>query len=119
MVHLGACTDETGAEELADIFLDNVFKLHGLPRELVSDRDPRFTSKLWQSLLNRLGVTKAMSSAFHPQTDGNTERVNRVLEDMLRHFIDPAQSNWEQLLPCVEFAINNSYQESIKASKQS
>ena len=93
MVHLGACTDETGAEELADIFLDNVFKLHGLPRELVSDRDPRFTSKLWQALMNRLGVSTAMSSAYHPQTDGNTERVNRVLEDMLRHFIDPSQSN--------------------------
>jgi hypothetical protein len=115
MVHLAPCKDETGAEGLADIFLNTVFKLHGLPRELVSDRDPRFTSKLWQSLLKRLGVTQAMSSAYHPQTDGNTERVNRVLEDMLRHFIDPAQSNWEQLLPCVEFAINNSYHESIKA----
>eukprot|EP00878_Enallax_costatus_P006882 GHUV01007210.1.p1 GENE.GHUV01007210.1~~GHUV01007210.1.p1 ORF type:complete len:1163 (-),score=135.24 GHUV01007210.1:586-4074(-) len=115
MVHLAPCKDETGAEELADMFLDNVFKLHGLPRELVSDRDPRFTSKLWSALMQRLGVTQAMSSAYHPQTDGNTERVNRVLEDMLRHFINPAQSNWEQLLPLVEFAVNDCYHESIKA----
>ena len=115
MVHLAPCTDEVSAENLADIFLDKVFKHHGLPRELVSDRDPRFTSKLWQALLARLGVTQALSSAYHPQTDGNTERVNRVLEDMLRHFIDPTQSNWEQLLPCIEFAINDSYHESIRA----
>ncbi len=115
MVHLAPCTDEVNAEGLAEIFLHNVFKLHGLPRELVSDRDTRFTSKFWQALVHRLGITQAMSSAFHPQTDGNTERVNRVLEDMLRHFIDPSQSNWEQLLPLVEFAINDSYHESIKA----
>lgn len=115
MVHLAPCTDEVNAEQLADLFLQNIFKLHGLPRELVSDRDPRFTSKLWKALMDRLGVTQAMSSAYHPQTDGNTERVNRVIEDMLRHFIDPSQSNWEQLMPLVEFAINDSYHESIKA----
>jgi transposase InsO family protein len=86
-----------------------------LDRQLISDRDNMFTSKLWQSLMQKLHVTCAMSSAYRPQTDGQTERVNRVLEDMLRHFIDPAQSNWDKLLPLVEFAINDSYHESMQA----
>jgi hypothetical protein len=89
-----------------------VFRLHGLPQQLISDRDPRFTSKVWQALMSRLQVSHAMSTAFHPQTDGNTERVNRVLEDMLRHFVDPARSNWDTLLPLLEFAINDSVHES-------
>jgi len=115
MVRLAPCRDDTSAEEFADIFISTVFKSHGLPRQLVSDRDNRFTSKLWQSLMQKLHVTCAMSSAYRPQTDGQTERVNRVLEDMLRHFIDPAQSNWDKLLPLVEFAINDSYHESVQA----
>jgi hypothetical protein len=113
MVHLAPCRDDTTAEQFADIFVQHVFRSHGLPTQIVSDRDPRFTSKFWRALMERLGVSQAMSSAFHPQTDGNTERVNRVLEDMLRHFVDPAQSNWDALLPLVEFAINDSYHESV------
>jgi hypothetical protein len=113
MVRLAPCRDDTTAEQFADIFIQHVFKSHGLPSQIVSDRDPRFTSKLWRALMQRLQVSQAMSSAFHPQTDGNTERVNRVLEDMLRHFVDPAQSNWADLLPLVEFAINDSFHESV------
>jgi hypothetical protein len=113
MVHLAPCHDTRTAEDFAELFFQHVFRLHGLPSEIVSDRDPLFTSKFWRALMKRLGVSQAMSSAFHPQTDGNTERVNRVLEDMLRHFVDPAQSNWDQLLPLVEFAINDSYHESV------
>lgn len=64
----------------------------------------------------RLQVTQALSSAFHPQTDGNTERVNRVLEDMLRHYVDPSQGNWDSLLPLVEFAINDSVHESVQST---
>jgi hypothetical protein len=78
-----------------------VFHAHGLPRQIVSDRDPRFTGTFWRALMQRLQVTQALSSAFHPQTDGNTERVNRVLEDMLRHYVDPSQGNWDSLLPLV------------------
>lgn len=114
MTHLAPCRDDTSAETLAEIFVQNVFKLHGLPSQIVSDRDPRFTGKFWRALMQRLEVSQAMSSAFHPQTDGNTERVNRVLEDMLRHYIDPAQSTWDSLLPLVEFAINDSYHESVR-----
>jgi hypothetical protein len=113
MVHLAPCRDTTTAEDFAELFYQHVFRLHGLPSQIVSDRDPLFMSKFWRALMERLEVTHAMSSAFHPQTDGNTERVNQVLEDMLRHFIDPAQSNWDKLLPLVEFAINDSYHESV------
>jgi hypothetical protein len=77
---------------------------------------PRFTSKFWRALMERLGVSQAMSSAFHPETDGNTERVNRVLEDMLRHYVDPTQANWDSLLPLVEFAINDSVRESVRST---
>lgn len=93
MVHLAPCRDDTTAEQFAELFVQHVFKLHGLPSQFVSDRDPRFVGKVWKSLVQRLGITHAMSTAYHPETDGNTERVNRVLEDMLRHFVDPAQSN--------------------------
>jgi hypothetical protein len=99
MVHLAPCTDSVSAEGLADIFIDKVFKLPGLPKSLITDRDVRFTSKFWQAFTSRLRVQHGMSTAFHPQTDGNTERVNRVLEEMLRHYIEPTQANWDSLLP--------------------
>lgn len=115
MVRLAPCQDTVTAEGCADLFIDTVFKSHGVPEQLVSDRDTRFTSEFWAALTARMGVTRAMSSAFHPQTDGQTERVNRVMEDMLRHFVDPTQSTWAKLLPLVEFAINDSWHESVQA----
>jgi hypothetical protein len=115
MARLVPCHDTTTAEQFADLFVDAVFRSHGMPRELVSDRDTKFTSEFWATLTQRLGVTRAMSSTFHPQTDGQTERVNRIIEDMLRHFIDPAHSNWVRLLPLVEFAYNDSWHEAAKA----
>jgi hypothetical protein len=115
MARLVPCHDTTTAEQFADLFLDAVFRSHGMPQQLVSDRDTRFTSEFWAGLTRRLGISRAMSTAFHPQTDGQTERVNRLVEDMLRHFIDPAQSNWARLLPLVEFAYNDSYHEATHA----
>eukprot|EP00882_Tetradesmus_deserticola_P000856 GHRQ01000930.1.p1 GENE.GHRQ01000930.1~~GHRQ01000930.1.p1 ORF type:complete len:1344 (+),score=98.92 GHRQ01000930.1:408-4034(+) len=115
MVHLAPCRKDTTAEQFADIFLDTVVKHHGLPDELVSDRGSIWTSKFWQALRGAFGISSAMSTAYHPQSDGNTERVNRIMEDMMRHFVDPSQSNWVQLLPLVEFAINDSWQESVQA----
>jgi hypothetical protein len=87
-------------------------RLHGLPREIVSDRDPRLTSAFWSELCRILQVTPAMSTAYHPQTDGQTERTNRTMEDVLRHFVSPRQDDWDLWLPLVEFAINNAVQES-------
>ncbi len=94
MVRLCACSESIQAPELAYLFLDNVFKLHGLPRELVSDRDTRFTSAFWSELCSMFHIERAMSSSYHPQTDGQTERTNRTLEQVLRHFVAPSQDDW-------------------------
>ena len=72
------------APEVAKIFFTTIFRNHGLLKVIISDRDPKFTSKFWQSVFKHLGTKTAMSIAFHPQTDGQTERMNRTLEEMLR-----------------------------------
>src|SRR3954463_7821405 len=107
MVHLAPSRTTATAPETAQIFFDNVVKLHGLPKTIVSDRDPKFTSRFWQTIFHTLGTKLAMSTAFHPQTDGQTERANRTLEDMLRAFTNYQQDNWDQLLSTTEFACNN------------
>src|SRR3954453_2807375 len=89
------------------IFFDHIFHLHGLPTSIVSDRDAKFTSRFWQSLFRTLGTRLAMSTAFHPQTDGQTERANRTLEDMLRAYVSYHQNDWDSLLPATKFACNN------------
>jgi glycosyltransferase A (GT-A) superfamily protein (DUF2064 family) len=116
MVHLAPCADDVSAEQLADIFVAQVVANHGVPRSIVTNRDIRLTSKFWKAFVAQMRVQHGMSTAFHPQSDGNTERVNRVLEDMLRHYIDPTQTTWDSLLPMVQFSINNSYPESIRAA---
>eukprot|EP00882_Tetradesmus_deserticola_P001192 GHRQ01001290.1.p1 GENE.GHRQ01001290.1~~GHRQ01001290.1.p1 ORF type:complete len:1007 (-),score=112.72 GHRQ01001290.1:2410-5226(-) len=115
MVHLAPCADDVSAEQLADMFVAQVVAHHGVPRSIVTDRDVRFTSKFWKAFVAQMRVQHGMSTAFHPQSDGNTERVNRVLEDMLRHYIDPTQTDWDSLLPMVQFSINNSFHESINS----
>jgi hypothetical protein len=107
MVHFVPTKTTATAPDIARLFFDNVFHLHGLPKSLVSDRDPKFTSHFWQSLFQTLGTKLAMSTAFHPQTDGQTEHANRTLEDMLRAFVGYRQDNWDSLLPSAEFACNN------------
>ncbi|GJP49622.1 hypothetical protein CLOM_g8808 [Closterium sp. NIES-68] len=112
MVHFVTTTTDVSAEDTAKLFVAHVFRLHGLPRVLVSDRDLRFTSRFWYEVTQTLGTKLKMSSAFHPQTDGQIERTNRTLEQMLRSFIGPTQDDWDDLLPVVEFAVNNSVHES-------
>ena len=107
-VHFVASKTTDSASTVARIFFDNVFRLHGMPRTIVSDRDPKFTSHFWQELHKLMDVKLAMSTAFHPQTDGQTERANQTLESILRAFIDQQQTNWDLLLPAAEFAYNNS-----------
>jgi hypothetical protein len=116
MTHFAAVTTSIGAKDLAEVFLEKVVKHHGVPLTIISDRDPRFTSKFWQHLMNRMGTSLKMSSAFHPQSDGQTERMNRVLEDMLRNYIDPSQDDWDKHLAMAEFAVNNSFNQSTRAS---
>uniref|UniRef100_A0AAV1UHQ0 Integrase catalytic domain-containing protein n=1 Tax=Peronospora matthiolae TaxID=2874970 RepID=A0AAV1UHQ0_9STRA len=107
MVHLVAVPETITASGCACVFIDTIFRLHGLPRELVSDRDPRFTADFWRSVFKSLGTRLKMSTSDHPESDGQTERANRVLEEILRGYVHSFKS-WSEFLPMVEFAINNS-----------
>jgi transposase InsO family protein len=108
MAHFSVTRTTADAADIARLFLRDVYRLHGLPADIVSDRDKIFRSSFWQHLLSLLGVTPNMSTAFHPQTDGQTERVNQTLEQYLRIFCNYQQDNWQDLLPLAEFACNNS-----------
>uniref|UniRef100_A0AAV1U2E9 Integrase catalytic domain-containing protein n=1 Tax=Peronospora matthiolae TaxID=2874970 RepID=A0AAV1U2E9_9STRA len=106
MTHLVPVHATITAAETAVHFSDTVFRHHGLPDNIGSDRDPRFTSAFWTSLFELLGTKLQMSTAAHPETDGQTERVNRVLEDVLRSYATSFTS-WSAFLPLAEFALNN------------
>ncbi len=114
IAHFIPCHKTVTGEETARLFIDNVYRLHGLPNDIISDRGTQFTSKFWQSLFKILGVDIKLSSAYHPQTDGQTERVNQVLEQYLRCTINYHQDNWVDLLPLAEFAYNNTLQGSTQ-----
>ncbi|KAA3464254.1 DNA/RNA polymerases superfamily protein [Gossypium australe] len=101
-------------DKLASLYVSEIVRLHGVPLSIISDRDPRFTSRFWKKLQEALGTKLSFSTAFHPQTDGQSERLIQVLEDMLRCCILEFQSSWEKFLPLVEFAYNNSFQSSLK-----
>ena len=116
MVHLAPTTTSVTAHEYAQIMLERVYAHHGMPSDVVSDRDPRFTSDFYKEFCTLLGIRQNMSVAFHPQTDGQTERMNQYVEAILRTYVNPEQNNWDVLLPLVEFAINNAYQASIKTT---
>ena len=96
------------APDVASLFIQHVIRVHGLLDSLVSDRDPVFTSHFWRRLLELLGIRANRSSAFHPQTDGQTRRMNSVLEEYLRMYCDFQQTDWANLLPMAEFSYNNS-----------
>ncbi|KAJ9511142.1 hypothetical protein QJQ45_013237 [Haematococcus lacustris] len=116
MVHFVPCREDLKARRFAQLFIDHVYKLHGMPAELISDRGSLFTSVFWREVMRRCGSKPALSSSYHPQSDGQTERYNRVLEEMLRHYISPTQSDWPDYLALAEFAVNNSWQESIQST---
>ncbi|KAJ9519236.1 hypothetical protein QJQ45_017895, partial [Haematococcus lacustris] len=116
MVHFVPCKESMNAKGFARLFVDNVFKLHGLPKDVVSDRGPHFHNTFWHHVQKLLGMRGSLSSSYHPQSDGQTERYNRVLEEMLRHYISPTQADWPDYLSLAEFAVNNSWQESIKST---
>ncbi|GMF59239.1 unnamed protein product [Phytophthora fragariaefolia] len=107
MVHLTAAPAEVTAKQTARLFLDMVFRHHSMPIDIVSDRDPRFTARFWQEVFTLLDTQLSMSTADHPLTDGQTERVNRVLVDALKSYAHSFH-HWSDYLPMAEFAINNS-----------
>jgi hypothetical protein len=90
--------------------------LHGIPKTIVSDRDPKFTSNFWKGLFKGFRRNLNFSTAYHPESDGQIERVNRVIEDILRMYVMDEPSKWEDYLHLVEFAYNNGYQASLKMS---
>jgi len=100
--------DGKTASDLARIFVREVWWFHGLPSDIVSDRDSRFTSETWKEFLKLSGIRSQMSTAFHPETDGQTERLNQTIEAYLHSFVCHKQDDWVSLLPMAEFAYNNS-----------
>ena len=104
------------ATNVADSFLKQVFWLHGIPKVIILDWDPKFTGNFWKYLFKGLNTTLNFSTSFHPQTDGQTERVNQVMEDLLRMYVKEQPGKWEDYLHLVEFAYNINYQASARYS---
>ena len=105
-----------GGAKLAELYLTHIVRLHGVPKVIVSDRGTQFTSRFWKNLHELLGTKLFLSTAFHPQTGGQVERTNQILEDMLRACVLEHNTNWEKCLSFAEFSYNNSFQSSIQMS---
>jgi transposase InsO family protein len=102
------------AERYAEIYIDQIVRLHGIPRTIISNRGTQFVALFWEQLQKSLGTIVIRSSAYHPQTDGQTERVNQILEDMLRACVIHYGKNWDKYISLAEFSYNNNYQSSLK-----
>ena len=101
------CTEEITTEGVAELFVQRVFRYHGLPQKIISDRDPHFTSKFAKELCRLLGIKQTVSTAYLPRTDRQSERTNQWLETYLRFFVNYQQDDWAVYLPLAEFAHNN------------
>ena len=99
---------------MARLYVHVIVRPHGIVREIISDRDVLFTSEFWEEVFALLGTRLGRSTAYHPTTDGQTERTNRTLEEMLRHYVSPTHDDWDEHLDAAEFAINNAWQESVR-----
>ena len=108
MAHFLPCHKTYDASRVATLFLQEVVRLHGVPVSIVSDRDVKFVSYFWKTLWAKLGIKFMFSSAFHPQTDGQTEVTNRSLGNLLRCLVTDHVTSWDMVLPHAEFAFNNS-----------
>ena len=115
-VHFVKSKTTDTATDVADSFFANIFKLHGLPDNIVSDRDPKFTSAFWKRLMELSGIQLKMSSSRHPQTDGASEIMNRMVENYLRCYCSYHQDDWDELLPAAEFAYNSAVTEDLGMS---
>ena len=108
MAHFIPLKKQASAEELSRIFVREIWRLHGLPTNIVSDRNSRFTSTFWQGVVTKLDIRSRMSTAIHPQTDDQTEKTNQSIELYVRTFTNYEQDDWVDLLPLAEYAYNNS-----------
>ena len=116
MSHFVPCHKTTTAPEFTKILLDHVICLHGIPDSIVSDRGSIFTSQFWTALSKSMNLTRRLSTAFHPQTDGQTERMNQTVEQYLRIYCNYHQDDWSELLSLAEFSYNNAQHASIGCS---
>lgn len=107
MTHFIPCNKNITAMQFADVFVSHIFRLHGMPDVIISDRDTKFTSAFWQQFTEAIGIRLNMSTAYYAQTDGQTERQHRSVEECLRHFVAFSQDKWSSYLPIIEFALNN------------
>jgi hypothetical protein len=101
-------------KKYAEIYVDQIVRLHGIPKTIVPDRGALFVARFWEQLQESLGTRAIRSSSYHPQTVGQTERVNQILEDMLRACVLHYGKDWDKCLSLAEFSYNNSYQSSLK-----
>jgi len=111
--HFLAIKTTFNAEQLADLYIKEIVRLHAIPLSIISDRDTKFSSRFWRGFQIAMGTEVHLSTAFHPQTDGQSERTIQTLEDMLRACALDYTGSWDHNLPLVEFAYNNSYHSSI------
>src|ERR1700722_14526416 len=116
MAHFIPCQKTSDETHIANLFFKEVIRLHGLPKSIVSDRDTKFIGHFWRTLWKNLGTNLAFSSAYHPQTDGQIEVVNRSLGDLLRSLVTEHHSSWDNILAQVEFAYNESVNRSTGQS---
>lgn len=116
MSHFIPCHKSITTEETASLFMSSIFRAHGAPTEIISDRGPQFDSKFWKAFFTSLGVTVKLSTAYHPQTDGQTERTNQTLEGYLRCFVTYLQDDWTAWLPLAEFSYNSSLHSAINTT---
>jgi hypothetical protein len=114
MVHLIPTRTDATARDIAELYVKEIVRLHGLPELIVSDRDAKFTSIFWMELSKMLGQWLLMSSSYHPQTDGSSERAIQTMSQAMRTLVDDYQSNWPDQLPLVEFAMNSAINESTR-----
>ena len=112
--HFFAITTKFSSKDLAQLLYDRIYPLHGLPTQIISDRGVQFAAELFQDWCGLLGIKSTMSTAYHPQTDGQTEQVNQSLEQYLRCYVDYNTTNWSELLSPAEFAYNNAAHEGTK-----
>ena len=107
MRHLIPCRDTCTAEELADLYLKNITRQHGLPKTIISDRVTQFVARFWKTICESWGVTLKLSTAYNPETDGQTERLKAVMEQSLRSHVNYLQEIWAKWLHLSKFAANN------------
>ena len=116
MAHFIPCRTDMTAGQFIRLFTENVFRLHRMPEDITTDQGSIFTSDKWKEITQEWDIKRNLSTAFHPETDGQTERTNAILEQYLRAYVNYQQDDWTELLPYAEFAYNNSRQETIGRS---